>query len=188
MSLKKKNRLTPVKLKDLIAGQTYLYMIVCLDGQMILDKKVFYGRPQKYRDYLHTIAGGSFLRSSWMIQTRHQRAKNPERDQLTNFDFASSMGMSQDGRYSDNYHRIFRYTMRNEQLLKKLAERQAFVEYLSLIGVKDVAEALARKARGAETMEELNYMDDHFDDFDDDDFGETHDLDAELEADENDWP
>ena len=84
---------------------------------------------------------------------------------------SGSVGLIPDRIFRDNYHRTFRFTMKNERALADMVKRQALGEYLTMIGVAD-PEAEIKRMKFEGVLFNSSFEIDH-DDFDDvDDFEE----------------
>ena len=126
MGLRKLNRLTPVMMDDIVAGQTYIRVIVDVYGWMRLSYQVFYGRAFKDK---------AIVVDSWWIRIS-------ENGRAVQVQSLTDMGM--DPSHFHNDHRTFRNTGKNEQKLNDLVERQALAEYLTLIGYSDPKDEVAK--------------------------------------------
>jgi hypothetical protein len=116
--------LKPVKMREIVLGQRYLEMVVCLNGTMFLKHHLFLERPKKERD-------------GWWIRVRRKKRWMSDNDDVClNFICASSAGLVRDRKYGDNHHRTFLATQANKRTLAILVKRQALEKYCSLIGVK----------------------------------------------------
>lgn len=149
MGLKKLNRLTPVMMNDIVAGQTYIRVIVNVYGWMRLSYQVFCGRA--FRDK-------AILMGVWWINC-HEDGRAVRS--------LSLIDMGMDPTCFHNEHRTFRYTGKNEQKLKDLVERQALAEYLTLIGYSDPVYEISKiKVQGEEyrrfarMLDNMNYVSD----------------------------
>lgn len=122
MARKKRNRLVPVMMQDIIGGQEYLNMRVSVDGQMWLKIVRFFGQP-----FIEKDGDG---KKSWWIKTSEGVLS------------ITDLGMNPNRFH--NQHRVFRYTERNLSQLRYLVDTNDIALYLELIRVVDIDEVLLR--------------------------------------------
>ena len=114
--------LRPVSKEELIGGQWYINVLVAIGGKMYLDTFVVCGRAWKEK---------IDQRSQWRMKVVGGWSAGGAI-------FLSDCGVVLDSPYPDNYHRTFRYTAQNMQVLEGLVQRQDLEGYLSMIGIKNV--------------------------------------------------
>lgn len=134
MSLKRKNRVVPVMMKDIVGGQAYIRIGVTMHGHMWFEPIVLVGHPSKNDE------GGPVTRKLWKIQ-RHNPFVHFFGERHTE-EFVASLGMDPDMIY--NYHRTFRYTTKSQRILQDLVSRQALSEYLRFIGFQNPTDVIAQ--------------------------------------------
>jgi hypothetical protein len=145
MSLKKRNRLVPVMMEDIVAGQIYIRISVDIYGGMSLCKMVFHGKPFKSTTRL--------TRGSWYMGSPGWSFVFTE---ASLGDAGAVVGKQY------NYHRLFRFNVRNEARLRQMVENQSLAEYLRLIGFADAESEIQKIKRDAD---ECDYWDSAFDEF-----------------------
>ena len=158
VSQKRKNCLVPVLMNELVGGQTYIEMTVCMDGEMYLDYFVVKGQP--FKDHESKINRGL-----WKFRTYSRSVR--ER-------YATDSGVNPARQYNSN--RVFRHTGRNVTALEDLVRRQALREYLELIKQSRIEERIESMRLYAAQPED--YLDD-FESFDDEGPDMARDLDGD---------
>lgn len=140
---RKKPRCTPVHIEDLVGGQLYIRVLVPVHLQLYIGYFVPHGRP--WRE-----AGDWFYRKG---STLEQGKRCVDRNKTG---WAALDGLDSESRmYRAYFTRSFRFTARNDALLKGMVDRNNLAAYLALIGYQNVPAtlewALAWK-RNAERM------------------------------------
>lgn len=120
----------PLTLANIVSGQTYIAVCVAADGFMSVDYPTFLGRPIKHS-------------GTWWI--RHEKRSRPiSKLGMCCNGFGSVTDYGLDPKEKLNHHRVFRYNMRNRQILVDMVERQDLVAYLTLIGDKNPCGTIKR--------------------------------------------
>lgn len=107
-------RCKPINVNEIVGGQVYIWVSVATSGRMDICYPIFCGQPRKCE--VDGLVITRTLRTPW------------GRDA-----FISDMGLDPVNRY--NYHRVFRFNLKNCEILRGLVTRQDLRGYLSLIGI-----------------------------------------------------